>query len=83
MECEVERPDDGMSANDIYNLLSRVQLSTRLEKGEQIIDMLPYEYRVNGRVYKEEPIGAFCKKFGMEIEVIIANGEYIEGIQKH
>ncbi len=82
MECEVERPDDGMSANDIYNLLSRVQLSTRLEKGEQIIDMLPYEYRVNGRVYKEEPIGAFCKKFGMEIEVIIANGEYIEGIQK-
>lgn len=82
MESDVEKPDDGMTINDIYNLFTKIQLSTKLEKGEQIIDILPHEYRLNGRVYKEEPIGAFCKSFGMEVEVIIANGEYIDGIQK-
>lgn len=82
MDCEVEKPDDGMTINDIYNLFNRVQLSTRLNENEQIIDMIPYEYIVNGRVYKEEPIGAFCKTFSMEVEVVIANGEYIAGIQK-
>lgn len=82
MESEVEKPDDGLSINDIYGLFSKVQLSTNLNKGEQIIDILPHEYRINGRVYKEEPVGAFCKNFGMEVEVIIANGDYIEEIQK-
>lgn len=82
MDCEVEKPDDGMTINDIYNLFNRVQLSTRLEDNEQIIDMIPYEYIVNGRSYKDEPIGAFCKTFSMEVEVVIAKGEYINGVQK-
>ena len=82
MESDVERPDDGMTINDIYNLFNKVQLSTKLEKDEQIIDIIPYEYRINGRVYKEEPIGAFCKTFSMEVEVVIAKGSYISGIQK-
>lgn len=82
MESEVERPDDGMTINDIYNLFTKIQLSTKLEKDEQIIDIIPYEYRINGRVYKEEPIGAFCKTFSMEVEVVIANGNYISGLQK-
>ena len=37
---------------------------------------------VNGRIYKDEPIGAFCKTFQMEVEVVIARGDYIEGVQK-
>lgn len=82
MESDVARPDDGMTVNDIYNLFDKIQLSTKLEKDEQIIDILPYEYRVNGRVYKEEPIGAFCKNFAMEVEVVIAKGSYIAGLQK-
>ncbi len=82
MESEVEKPDDGMTINDIYNLFNKIQYATKLEKDEQIIDILPFEYRVNGRVYKEEPIGAFCKNFSMEVEVIIAKGEYISGVQK-
>lgn len=82
MESEVEKPDDGMTINDVYNLFSKIQISTKLEKDEQIIDILPFEYNVNGRKYKEEPIGAFCKNFSMEVEVIIAKGEYIEGVQK-
>ena len=82
MESEVERPNDGMTVNDIYNLYTKVQISTRLERDEQIIDILPSAYVVNGRVYKDEPIGAFCKTFQMEVEVVIAKGDYIEGIQK-
>lgn len=82
MESEVARPDDGMTINDIYNLFAKIQLTTELAMDEQIIDILPYEYIVNGRVYKEEPIGAFCKTFAMEVEVVIAKGDYIDGIQK-
>ncbi len=82
MESDVERPDDGMTINDIYNLFEKIQLSTKLEKDEQIIDILPYEYIINGRAYKEEPIGAFCKSFQMEVEVVIAKGSYISGLQQ-
>ena len=82
MESEVERPNDGMTVNDIYNLYTKIQISTRLERDEQIIDILPSAYVVNGRIYKEEPIGAFCKTFQMEVEVVIARGDYIEGVQK-
>ncbi len=82
MESDVERPDDGMTINDIYNLFDKIQLSTKLEKDEQIIDILPYEYIINGRAYKEEPIGAFCKSFQMEVEVVIAKGNYISSLQQ-
>lgn len=80
MESDVKKPDDGMTINDIYNLYSKIQIATRLDSDEQIIDILPYEYIVNGRVYKEEPIGAFCKSFSMEVEVVIAKGKYINGV---
>lgn len=82
MECDVEKPDDGMTINDIYNMFTKIQIGTKLGLNEHIIDILPYEYRVNGRVYKEEPIGAFCRTFSMEVEVVIAKGDYISGIQK-
>ncbi len=82
MESEVERPNDGMTVNDIYNLYTKIQISTRLERDEQIIDILPSAYVVNGRIYRDEPIGAFCKTFQMEVAVVIAKGDYIEGIQK-
>ena len=81
VETEVGRPDDGMSINDIYNAYSRAQAVAHMSNGEQIIDLLPVEYTVNGRKYKEEPIGAFCKTFKMEAEIVIANGEYIAGVQ--
>lgn len=82
VETNVERPDDGMSVNDIYNAYARAQVSVHMSNREQIIDLLPIEYTVNGRKYKEEPIGAFCKTFTMEAQVVIANGEYIAGVQK-
>lgn len=82
MESEVEKPNDGMTIQDIYSVYSKIQLTTQLEKNEQIIDILPYEYQVNGRTYKEEPIGAFCKSFKVECEVIVANGDYISEVQK-
>lgn len=78
----VERPDDGMTVNDIYNAYNKAQLAVKLNNGEQIIDLLPVSYKVNGREYKEEPIGAFCKNFYMELEIVIAKGEYIAGVQQ-
>lgn len=82
VETEVEKPNDGLSINDIYNAYSRAQISAHIGNGEQIIDLLPIQYSVNDRKYKEEPIGAFCKSFIMEAQVIIAQGEYIAGVQK-
>lgn len=82
IETEVEKPNDGMSINDIYNSYSRAQMAVNMSNNEQIIDLLPIEYTVNGRKYKEEPIGAFCKSFSLEAQVVIANGEYIAGVQK-
>ncbi len=82
MEATVENPDDGLSVKDIQNLFSAVQMSTNLDKDEQIIDMIPYEYSVNDRPYKEEPIGAFCKKFSCKMDVVIARGTYINEVIK-
>ena len=82
IEIEVEKPNDGMSINDIYNSYSRAQMAVNMTNNEQIIDLLPIEYTVNGRKYKEEPIGAFCKSFSLEAQVVIANGEYIAGVQR-
>lgn len=82
VQTDVEKPNDGMSVNDIYNAYSRAQVAANMSNREQIIDLLPIEYTVNGRKYKEEPIGAFCKTFLMEAQIVIANGEYIAGIQK-
>lgn len=82
IETEVDKPNDGMSINDIYNSYSRAQMAVNMSNNEQIIDLLPIEYTVNGRKYKEEPIGAFCKSFSLEAQVVIANGEYIAGVQR-
>lgn len=82
VETDVEKPNDGMSVNDIYNAYSRAQVAVHMSNREQIIDLLPIDYTVNGRKYKEEPIGAFCKTFSMEAQIVIANGEYIAGVQK-
>lgn len=82
MECEVEKPDDGLTIRDIQNLFSKIQMTTKLEKEEQVIDIIPYSYNINGRAYKEEPIGAFCKKFTCKMDVIVANGEFIDGLMK-
>lgn len=82
IETEVEKPNEGMSINDIYNSYSRAQMAVNMSNNEQIIDLLPIEYTVNGRKYKEEPIGAFCKSFSLEAQVVIANGEYIAGVQR-
>lgn len=82
IESDVEKPDDGMTVKDLYEAYSKIQLATRLEDGEQIIDIIPNQYEVNGRIYKDEPIGAFCRSFKIEAEVIIAQGEYIAQIQK-
>lgn len=82
IESDVEKPDDGMTINDIYEAYTKIQIATKVEPGEQIIDIIPNQYELNGRIYKEEPIGAFCKTFKIEVEVVIAEGEYIEQVQK-
>ncbi len=82
IESETEKPDDGLSVSDINNLFYKMQASTKLEKDEQIIDILPCEYRVNDKIYKQEPLGAFCKRFEVKADVVIAKGDYIDGMIK-
>ena len=82
IESEVEKPDDGMTVNDIYEAYSKVQMAITVDSGEQIIDIIPNQYEVNGRLYRDEPIGAFCKTFKLEAEVVVAQGEYISQVQQ-
>ncbi|MEG2712294.1 MAG: cell division protein FtsA [Clostridia bacterium] len=78
---DVEKPDEGLSYNDIYNLYKKMQTSIQIdEKKEQIIDIIPYCYYLNDRQYKEEPIGAFCKQFTIDGDIVLGKNEYIESI---
>lgn len=77
---KVEKPDDGMSYNDIYNVFEQIQLSIPKGPNEQVIDIIPFFYTVNEREYKEEPIGAFCKEFIIDADVVVANGEYLKDL---
>ncbi len=77
---KVERPDDGLSYNDVYSLFDQVRNGIKVNENEQVIDLIPYTYFVNDREYKEEPIGAFAKEFGVDIDVVIANGDFLNDI---
>jgi len=78
----VEKPDDGLSIKDIYSLFEQVHRGIRIDDNEQVIDLIPYKYTVNDRDYKEEPIGAFAKEFGVDLDVVIANGEYLKDMME-
>ena len=82
IEIDVEKPDDGISVNDINNIFYQLQLITTLEKDEQIIDILPIEYRVNSKSYKQEPLGDFSKKLEIYANVVIVKADYLEGLLK-
>lgn len=77
MYGQTENPDDGLSYNDIFNLYKKIQLAVEVQNKEQIIDIMPYTFYVNERPYKQEPIGAFCKQFTLDADVVIGEGEYI------
>ncbi len=77
---KVEKPDDGLSNKDIAALYTKMQEKIEIMPKEQIIDILPYEYVVNDRIYKEEPVGAFCKEITLNGDVVIGKGEYISSI---
>lgn len=79
---QIEKPDDGLTLNDIQGAFSKIQIATKLENNEQIIDIIPYEYYVNGRTYKEEPIGAFAKEFSIKAQVIVAHEMFLDSLMK-
>ncbi|MBR1884466.1 MAG: cell division protein FtsA [Clostridia bacterium] len=72
--------NDGLTVQDMDNLFDKFQMSVMLEKGEQIIDILPIEYIVNGKKYNQDPLGAFCREFEATADVMIAKGDYLDAI---
>lgn len=72
--------NDGITVQDMDNLFKNLQMSTTLQKGEQIIDILPIEYDINGKKYFQDPLGAFCREFEVTADVIIAKGDYLDAI---
>lgn len=77
---KVARPDEGLSYDDIYSLVNQIKAGISIDKDEQVIDFIPYKYHVNDREYSEEPIGAFAKEFGMDIDIVVAKAEYLKDI---
>lgn len=77
---EVKNPDEGLVYSDITALYKKMQDEIETLPKEQIIDILPYEYIINDRIYKEEPVGAFCKEITLHGDVVIGRGEYIASI---
>lgn len=82
LEIDVEKPDDGINVNDIDNLFTQLQMITMLEKDEQIIDILPIEYRVNSKSYNQEPLGTFSKKIEIYANVVVVKADYLESLLK-
>ncbi|MBR5227039.1 MAG: cell division protein FtsA [Clostridia bacterium] len=79
---DVERPDDGLSYNDINKMIETINLGLRKNDNEQIVSIVPTKFNVNDRDYKEEPIGAFAKYFIMDADVVIADKQTIESIEE-
>lgn len=82
VESEVEKPNDGLSVKDINSMYEKIQNICILEKNEQIIDILPLHYNIEGKVMVQEPLGAFCNRYEMEADVIIAKSDYLESLLK-
>lgn len=78
---DVEKPDDGLSYNDINKMIETIKLGLRKGEREEIVSIVPVKYNVNDREYKEEPIGAFAKYFIMDADVVLADIQMLEGIQ--
>ena len=47
MDSAVERPDDGLTINDVYAAYSKIQIATHLEKNEQIRIQQEKNRRIN------------------------------------
>lgn len=78
----VEKPDDGLSYNDIYSAIAKINAAIGLNSNEQVVDIIPMKYTVNERDYIEEPIGAFAKNFIIEANIVIADKEALQSIIK-
>lgn len=78
---DVEKPDDGLSYNDINKMMDTIKLGLRKGEREEIVSIVPVKYNVNEREYKEEPIGAFAKYFIMDADVVLADIQMLSGIQ--
>lgn len=78
---DVEKPDDGLSYNDINRMMETIQLGLRKSDKEEIISIVPIKFNVNDREYKEEPIGAFAKYFIMDADVVLADVQVLDGIR--
>ena len=78
---DVEKPDDGLSYNDINKMMETIQLGLRRGEREEIISISPIKFNVNDREYKEEPIGAFAKYFIMDADVVLADKLVLDQIQ--
>ena len=79
---DVEKPDDGLSYNDINRMMETIQLGLSKGEREEIVSIVPVKYNVNDREYKEEPIGAFAKFFIMDADVVLADMQMLYGIQE-
>jgi len=79
---DVEKPDDGLSYNDINKMMETIQLGLRKGEREEIVSIVPVKYNVNDREYRDEPIGAFAKYFIMDADVVLADTQMLYGIQE-
>lgn len=79
---KVSRPDDGLSYDDVLSLIDQVRGGMAIDNEEQVLDLIPYKYYINDREYVEEPIGAFAKEFGMDVDVVIAKADYLKDIME-
>lgn len=78
---DVEKPDDGLSYNDINRIMETIKLGLRRGEKEEIISIVPIKFNVNDREYKDEPIGAFAKYFIMDADVVLADKVVLDQLQ--
>ncbi len=77
---KIEKPDEGLTYNDIYNLYDKMHSSVDYDNKEKVIDIIPFCYYVNDRKYNDEPIGAYSKQLTIDGDVVLGNKEFMSSL---
>lgn len=72
-------PEEVIGEGDIENLINQVHKLTMLP-GEEIIHVLPQEYKINGYETTDEPIGMYGSRLESNFHVVVGQASSIRNV---
>lgn len=78
----VSVPDDEITINEIKRAMQMAKDNARLEKDQIILHVLPYEFKVDGQEFIEDPIGMSGSRLEVCAHVVTAEENSIRNLLK-